>query len=263
MKPHRLDRLARRIAARDEARAHPAQDPGRGLSRRRLLSSSAALAAGLTLRPLRPVARATAAGTTSCDCGKHVDFVYGDCWNSFVGDAPSDADAYVGAIQFGIANAAAVPHCKPQADQAASDCRQVSCPDGAVCTTHNGLADPTCEYKCPPGSGTTDCNGHCVSLQDDPDNCGSCGHSCISPSICCGGHCVNPDNDHDNCGKCGTVCGQQDGYDTVCCGGSCNIPACCGCAPPAECCLTTDGNYTCCQYGCHGAVTGNVCRSAP
>jgi hypothetical protein len=76
-----------------------------------------------------------------------------------------------------------------------------------------------------------DCNGACIYLQTDPNNCGSCGKACsVYPStvpVCSGGKCIftcsaghgncnqiTADGcetcvkfDHDNCGMCGNHCG--------------------------------------------------------
>lgn len=41
---------------------------------------------------------------------------------------------------------------------------------------------------CPPGE--TDCNGSCVKLSSDPQNCGKCGESCKPGHTCLGGKCV-------------------------------------------------------------------------
>lgn len=84
--------------------------------------------------------------------------------------------------------------------------------------------------------GLTDCDGECVDLDSDRDNCGSCGHACGAGQVCdggtcldecpagtteCGGDCVNLDEDDDNCGTCGHACPSDrhcEGGDCVCTG---------------------------------------------
>jgi len=46
-----------------------------------------------------------------------------------------------------------------------------------------GLVAPACV------PGLIHCNGNCMNVADDPDNCGSCGHRCPSGQPCSGGIC--------------------------------------------------------------------------
>ena len=84
--------------------------------------------------------------------------------------------------------------------------------------------------QCPPG--LVDCNGTCVNLSNDNQNCGSCGFVCSSGTWCingscsincgvgltnCGGSCKNLLNDAQNCGGCGVIC--PPGY--ICSSGAC------------------------------------------
>jgi len=68
------------------------------------------------------------------------------------------------------------------------------------------------------------CGSQCVDVENDPNNCGSCGHECNgSPSACnfCSGgacHAFNLQNDPSNCGTCGHVCLATQ----VCSGGVCH-----------------------------------------
>ncbi|HUB09402.1 MAG TPA: choice-of-anchor D domain-containing protein [Myxococcales bacterium] len=71
------------------------------------------------------------------------------------------------------------------------------------------------------------CNGACVDLQTDPENCGSCGTACptgqCSGGEClssCGGAQVDLDSDPDNCGACGTACGS---CTQGCLSGACGV----------------------------------------
>jgi len=88
-----------------------------------------------------------------------------------------------------------------------------------------------------------DCNGACVYLQTDPNNCGSCGKACPAYAhadpVCSGGQCVFTcsagrgdcnnqkasdgcetclRNDNNNCGRCGVQCATG---GTSCFAGSC------------------------------------------
>jgi hypothetical protein len=42
------------------------------------------------------------------------------------------------------------------------------------------------EERCP---GLTDCGGTCADLDNDPHNCGSCGHACAEGQVCVEGEC--------------------------------------------------------------------------
>ena len=82
------------------------------------------------------------------------------------------------------------------------------------------------------------CAGACVSLRDDPKNCGACGSACARDSLCSAGACqtcasywksestaicskphvcVRISSDPKNCGACGKVCGEGDAcFSGVC-----------------------------------------------
>lgn len=74
------------------------------------------------------------------------------------------------------------------------------------------------------------CQGACVDVSSNPDNCGGCGKSCgqgnacqsgqcaCSPSLTkCEGSCVDLKSDENNCGQCGNQCDN----DQQCKGGDC------------------------------------------
>jgi hypothetical protein len=117
-----------------------------------------------------------------------------------------------------------------------------------------------------------DCNGVCVDLLTDMDNCGACGEICESGLVgvaCIGGECVrtscpaalplqcgetvddcvDPATDPNNCGDCGVVCASG-----VCTNGTCVET---GCTADQTVC---DGVCveTCCDNNNCGAC-GNVC----
>jgi hypothetical protein len=60
------------------------------------------------------------------------------------------------------------------------------------------------------------CGGICTNTEDDPDNCGNCGHHCELGQVCRGGSCGCEDS---NCGGCGD--GPPCGDGNTCCGGTC------------------------------------------
>ena len=75
----------------------------------------------------------------------------------------------------------------------------------------------------------TACNGACVYLQTDWNNCGSCGNSCIRISQCKTGNCSCSNGNCVSDSKCvAVVC--QDGFSS-CCDGRCvrnDVPHTCG-----------------------------------
>jgi hypothetical protein len=64
----------------------------------------------------------------------------------------------------------------------------------------------------------TACNGVCVDLDIDRNNCGACGNVCGAGEDCCSGECVDVAYSEDNCGHCGHACGAGD----TCCAGDCD-----------------------------------------
>lgn len=106
---------------------------------------------------------------------------------------------------------------------------------GGAGTGGSGTCNPAC------GTSRDCCVDHCVNLQNDPLNCGTCGHQCTAGTYCTGGACTPP--------PCQAACGGG----TTCCGASC-------CAAGELCCdpqgpldmgpvCTTPVNGTC-PMGC-------------
>jgi len=96
MRDHPFDRLARNAS-------------GSGVSRRSLLRGTLG-AIAVSALPIRWVASpspARAAGVTSCNCDGYADQQWIDCYNNYVGNAPSDADSVVAGLQYGMAHTAA------------------------------------------------------------------------------------------------------------------------------------------------------------
>lgn len=67
---------------------------------------------------------------------------------------------------------------------------------------------------------STRCNGACVELSTDVDNCGTCGASC-GTAACCQGACANTTLSPMNCGACGVTCLGTE----ACTAGACRLLA--------------------------------------
>jgi hypothetical protein len=147
-----------------------------------------------------------------------------------------------------------------------------------ACATGESIDEPSTAAST--GTGTTldcdgkaDCDGTCVDLQTDPDNCGMCGRTCVLPNgvaACSGGDCAlescelgfaNCDATVDNgcelavdCtegGACMTQCGSTGLLE-------CRDPCTPSCGLPAESCNAIDDD---CDGACdQGAIAG--CRIA-
>lgn len=133
----------------------------------------------------------------------------------------------------------------------------------------SGHPDGTSEAN-PCTGGQTSCNGSCVDLTSDTNNCGACNAKCGSGLVCskgacsivcgsgttqCGAGCYDLQTDSNNCGSCGTKCtGSQ-----VCNAGQCTT----ACGPGstlcgASCVNTTSDNANCGSCGTICAA-GTVC----
>jgi hypothetical protein len=110
------------------------------------------------------------------------------------------------------------------------------------------VAQDTCD------EGLTTCDGECVDLMTNLENCGECGNSCVPAAVgvnCIQGQCVriscpaalptycgelgendpnyvdncaDTENDPNNCGSCGNVCGSGVCVDGVCAEGATPVP---------------------------------------
>jgi hypothetical protein len=96
-----------------------------------------------------------------------------------------------------------------------------------------GAGSKGSQLMCQPGLSA--CNGVCVDLQTQTNNCGACGKACTAPAVCaagsctaacaagtenCGAGCVNTNSDAANCGGCGKQCAAG----VPCFGGVCGCP---------------------------------------
>jgi len=81
-------------------------------------------------------------------------------------------------------------------------------------------SDEVREMVC--GEGLVWCNGGCVNILLDRNNCGECGKRCDALAICnngrcecqfglveCNGNCVDTKTDKQNCGECGHACNEN------------------------------------------------------
>ncbi len=125
---------------------------------------------------------------------------------------------------------------------AANDTRWICGPGVQPYHTEWRCTEASCQIQCKGLSG--DCNddlcadGCETDLDDDPKNCGACGHACEANQEClqgacicpagttrCGNRCVDVAVDLDNCGACGNSCpGANDATSNgtpTCNGGHC------------------------------------------
>lgn len=90
-----------------------------------------------------------------------------------------------------------LPHQVPDFNECKCKCSNV-CPLGFL------QDEASCRCYCPQGK--TECNGRCVVLEVDRENCGRCGNACKpDKEDCCHGVCSRLDRDP-HCGACGTDC---------------------------------------------------------
>lgn len=140
-------------------------------------------------------------------------------------------------------------------------------PTGASGST--GATGATSATQCT--TGQTNCNGTCVDLTSDANNCSACGIACDAGDVCkdslcspanggagcstasptrCGTTCADLNTDPNNCGACGAACGANE----VCTGGVCG--ACTGgqtsCAGVCVDLSSDPANCGACAIACTG-----------
>lgn len=92
------------------------------------------------------------------------------------------------------------------------------------------------------GSNPNKCNGQCVNLQSDKQNCGDCGKVCDSDEVCHHGRCASSNNNNQ------ATCtdGKKNGKETdIDCGGS----TCPACGDGKTCKNSTDCSSGVCSFG--------------
>lgn len=101
-----------------------------------------------------------------------------------------------------------------------------ACQSGQSCV--NGMCSSSSSSSSSNNSGSgcsgnlTNCNGTCVNINTDFDNCGSCGKGCTGSNAgCCNSSCVDRNTDNNNCGSCGNACSSG----STCMNGSCQAQA--------------------------------------
>jgi hypothetical protein len=181
------------------------------------------------------------AGTQTCDVnGQWVD----DCMNEVVpaeetcanngvdDDCNGDADD-VPTLGFACEDPNAMGRCATGVNE---------CVNGALeCVTPEPRTE-TCD------STDDDCAGGVdegFNLQEDADNCGTCGTECSgSTPTCCAGGCINTTNSEAHCGMCGRPCGSGQ----TCCSGTC-VDTATSMAHCGGCGATCSGVGACCRAG--------------
>jgi hypothetical protein len=135
-------------------------------------------------------------------------------------------------------------------------------PCQSFCKCQNSRQQKQCLAACRSCNGETNrlaggCGSYtCVSLSSDP-HCGAINNNCSERGLrCCDGTCVDVTNDANNCGGCGVVCS---GSTPFCVAGRCTADGS-ECAPG----LTKCGN-TCVDLGYdpqNCGACGNVCAES-
>lgn len=137
---------------------------------------------------------------------------------------------------------------------------------------------------CPGGcsGGTVCCDGVCVNVITDRNNCGTCGNTCAVEQICdnttcksCESpralctvagqqQCVDLKTDSANCGSCGNFCRQESNplRNQICENGMCRCPVVT--CDNGQCCPTgytvcVDGGIACCPDN-HTPCNGRCCE---
>ena len=134
------------------------------------------------------------------------------------------------------------------------------CAAGTSCqpVTTGGSTTGQCKADC--GGNLTACGSSCKDTQNDPANCGACGHGCNSGESCVAGQCKvvcatgltacaqtgggtackDLQNDAANCGACGGVGGSQPcGAGQICKAGQCTLTCPSGTTPCGGTCVNT------------------------
>jgi len=142
--------------------------------------------------------------------------------------------------------------CGNKCDWPLSECNEGTCTCPGVWETPSKRVIPTL------------CNGVCTPFFDDPKNCGGCGKTCPSGTLCKGrgcecdwskfnnfcppDGCVDTKTNPDHCGQCSSPCPE---------GAPCNNGKCGDCPAPSSLCNLKCVDYTSDEYNCGSC--GNKC----
>jgi hypothetical protein len=155
-------------------------------------------------------------------------------------------------------------------------CDGVCCPSGQFCCGNRCSVCPCDETFCTGSQGTSCCrdgrsccDGACVDLRSDENNCGDCGNTCGANAICENGRCRCPDH-YFPCG--GGCCHESNACLNGTCSGCPDGGQACGdrCCPDGAICssIFSDGvgscrcltGYTACGTGPGGSGPDACCN---
>jgi hypothetical protein len=137
---------------------------------------------------------------------------------------------------------------------------------GVAWAAHNGTphggGNPA-QGRCP--AGTTNCQGKCVDLQTNQNNCGQCRVVCSQGELCQGGQCLTDEGGPcSSSSQCAAGLGCRNGLcvtpfvctpaETASCAAQ-NNSICCATATHQICCSTIAGFTTQCRNVFHGDGT--------
>lgn len=232
---HWLDRLAVRLAARDEARADPGRATtvlGARISRRRALIGSAAFVAGLTIDTTRVLApEASASVGVAC-----ADPAYKDCLENAESAYKEDLKGRIkgSGLDRSLAGATGLFNWTVFRNYCAQHAAQRHCGPCETCGGEAGTCLSICEADqvCQ--------NGKCVCAPCFEPSHSLFGIGC-DPVECPSGQECNP-----NTGQCEPTCDGQTGGD-LCAGASGAADKCC--PPGSHCCGPVGDQWLCCPDG--------------